>query len=190
MLLGVLSDTHGSVTAWDKAVAGPLADSDVIVHAGDIFYHGTRNPMPEGYDTQALACAMMACRKPIVIAQGNCDSEVDQMVLDIPIVAPFAELVYGTHRVIVQHWQRGGETELVDMLERFRPRVFVTGHTHVPELRTVGDTLIVNPGSPSLTKHPEGRKTVARVQIEETGEVAAAIVDVDTGETLDELHID
>ena len=133
---------------------------------------------------------MMACPKPIVIAQGNCDSEVDQMVLDIPIVAPFAELVCDGHKVIVQHWQRGGETELGDMIGRFQPRVFVTGHTHIPELRRVGETLIVNPGSPSLTKHPEGRKTVARVQIEVTGEVTAAIVDVDTGETLDELHVD
>ena len=53
MLLGVLSDTHGSVTAWEKAVAWPLAASDVIVHGGDIFYHGTRNPLPEGYDTLA-----------------------------------------------------------------------------------------------------------------------------------------
>ncbi len=189
MILGVISDTHGSVTAWDRAVAGPLAESDVIVHAGDLFYHGTRNPMPEGYDTLALANAMMACEKPIIIAQGNCDSEVDQMVLSIPIVAPFAELEVGTHRVIVQHWQRGGEAELDDLLARFAPRVFVTGHTHVPELRVVEGTLVVNPGSPSLTKHPKGRKTVARVRLDETGHVAAEIVDVDTGETFDELSI-
>jgi len=187
MLLGVISDTHGSLTAWDRAIAGPLADSDAIIHAGDVFYHGTRNPMPEGYDTPGLAQSIMACPKPIVIAQGNCDSEVDQMVLSIPIVAPFAELMCGEYQVLVQHWQRGGDDELADILERFRPRVFVTGHTHIPELRVVEDTVVVNPGSPSLTKHPEGRKTVARAQIEADGRVTVEIVDVDTGETLDQM---
>jgi len=190
MFLGIISDTHGSLTAWNRAIEGPLADSDLLVHAGDVFYHGTRNPMPEGYDTLGLADAIMAYPKPIVIVQGNCDSEVDQMVLNIPIVAPFAELMCGGHRVFVQHWQRGGERELADMLDRFRPRVFVTGHTHVPELRVVGDTLIVNPGSPSLTKHPAGRKTVARAQIDGNGQVLTEIVDVDSGETLDEFRIE
>jgi len=189
VFLGIISDTHGSRTAWETAIAGPLADSDVIVHAGDVFYHGTRNPMPEGYDTLGLAQSIMACSIPVVIAQGNCDSEVDQMVLGIPIVSPFAQLTCGRHRVIVQHWQRGGDDELTDILERFRPRLFVTGHTHIPELREVGDTLLVNPGSPSLTKHPDGCKTVARVRIEDTDGVTAEIVELGTGKKLDETYI-
>ena len=189
MFIGVISDTHGSLTAWTQAAEKPFEGCDLIVHAGDIFYHGTRNPMPDGYDTLGLANAMMACDSPIVIAQGNCDSEVDQMVLDIPISAPFAKVACTGGLVLVQHWQRGGHSELVDVLARFRPRVFVTGHTHTPELRVSGGSLVMNPGSPSLTNHPDGVKTVGRVRIEDDGSVEAEIVNVETGKLLEHVSL-
>lgn len=189
MFIGVISDTHGSLTAWTQAVDGPFSECDLIVHAGDIFYHGTRNPMPDGYDTPGLATAMMACETPIVIAQGNCDSEVDQMVLGIPISAPFATVPSPGGTVLVQHWQRGGHDELIDLLARFRPRVFVTGHTHIPELCVSSKSLVMNPGSPSLTNHPDGVKTVGRVRIEDDGSVDAEILNVETGKLLEHVTL-
>jgi putative phosphoesterase len=189
MGIGVISDTHGSLDAWTRAVECPFVECDLIVHAGDIFYHGTRNPMPDGYDTLGLANAMMAYETPIVIAKGNCDSEVDQMVLNIPISEPYAEVKCPGGLVLVQHWQRGGGDELADILSRFRPRVFVTGHTHIPLLRVAGETLIVNPGSPSLTNHPDGVKTVGRVRIEDDGRVEAEIVNVETCKVLEHVSL-
>ncbi|MCD6287476.1 MAG: phosphodiesterase [Candidatus Hydrogenedentes bacterium] len=189
MLVGIISDTHGSLTAWTQAVNGPFAECDLIVHAGDVFYHGTRNPMPDGYDTLGLAESMMACSTRIVIARGNCDSEVDQMVLGIPISAPFAEVSCGGGTILVQHWQRGGQDEMKDIIERFRPRVFVTGHTHVPGLCVSGQTLIVNPGSPSLTNHPDGIRTVGRVRLDDDSRVHGEIVNVEINKVLEHVSL-
>lgn len=189
MLYGIISDTHGSLSAWERALAGPFSDVDKIIHAGDVFYHGTRNPMPDGYDTLRLAEAINRCAAPVAIAMGNCDSEVDQMVCDVPIVHPFLVLDEQGVRIMVQHWQHGGNAELAELLERFRPRIFVTGHTHVPELRVEGETLILNPGSPSLTKRKDGKRTVAKLEVGSDGGVRASILDVDSGEVLDEITL-
>ena len=189
MLYGVISDTHGSFTSWEKALDGALSDVDKVVHGGDVFYHGTRNPLPEGYDTLRLAEAINRCELPIAIAMGNCDSEVDQMVCDLPIVHPFLVLEEEGVRIMVQHWQRGGVAELEELLERFHPRIFITGHTHVPELRTQAETLILNPGSPSLTKREDGRKTVGKIELSAGGTVRASILDIDSGEVLHEMAL-
>lgn len=189
MLYGIISDTHGSFSAWERTLADPFSDVDRIVHAGDVFYHGTRNPMPDGYDTLRLAEAINRCELPVDIAMGNCDSEVDQMVCDVPIVHPFLVMDEQGVRIMVQHWQHGGDAELAELLQRFRPRVFITGHTHVPELRVEGDTLILNPGSPSLTKRDDGKRTVAKLEVGLDGDVRASILDVDSGEVLDETTL-
>jgi putative phosphoesterase len=187
MVYGVISDTHGSFTAWKKALDGPFSGVDRIIHGGDVFYHGTRNPLPEGYDTLQLAEAINLCTIPVVIAMGNCDSEVDQMVCNVPIVHPFLVLDVDGARVMVQHWQHGGVAELDELMERFYPHVFVTGHTHVPEMRIKGETLILNPGSPSLTKRPDGKRTVAKLELTGDGTIRASLLDVDSQEVLDEI---
>ena len=189
MRCGVISDTHGSVAAWRNARAEVFQGVDVILHAGDVFYHGTRNPFPNGYDTLELAAEINACPIPVIIARGNCDSEVDQMVCNIPIQDPFAKLQCGDHAIIVQHWQRGGPAELDDLIDRFRPRVFITGHTHSTVLSVQGETLIVNPGSPSLTKRSDGKKTVATLELDHDGSVTARLIDLETGDELEELGL-
>lgn len=189
MLYGVISDTHGSFTAWQKALDGPFSDVDKIIHAGDLFYHGTRNPIPDGYDTLRLAESINKCELPVAIAMGNCDSEVDQMVCDLPIIHPFLVLDEQSARIMVQHWQHGGNAELAELIERFRPRVFVTGHTHVPELRVEAQTLILNPGSPSLTKRDDGRRTVARLEVNADGKIHAWVLDMVSAEALDEISL-
>ena len=90
MKIAIISDTHGSITAFNRAmeVAGPC---DFIVHAGDILYHGPRNPLPEGYKPQELANAINALDVPFVAAAGNCDAPIDQALLSVPIQAPYFE---------------------------------------------------------------------------------------------------
>ena len=111
------------------------------------------------------------------------------MVCDVPIVHPFLVMDEQGVRIMVQHWQHGGDAELAELLQRFRPRVFITGHTHVPELRVEGETLILNPGSPSLTKRDDGKRTVAKLEVGSDGDVRASILDVDSGEVLDETTL-
>ena len=189
MLIGVISDTHGSFLAWERSLAGPFSDVDKIVHAGDVFYHGTRNPMPEGYDTLQLAEAINRCELPVAIAMGNCDSEVDQMVCNVPMVHPFLVIEEQGMRIMIQHWQRGGTAELQDLITRFRPGVFITGHTHVPEIHREMGTLVLNPGSPSLTKRADGTRTVARLQLAADGTVRALMLDVESGLVLEEVKL-
>ena len=90
MKIGVISDTHGHEMRWAKAYEKFFKDADMILHAGDVLYHGPRNPMLEDYNPAGLAQRINDCPIPVVIAKGNCDSEVDQMVIALPIQAPYA----------------------------------------------------------------------------------------------------
>ena len=78
MKIGVMSDTHGSLTYFEKAL-DVLSDCDVLIHGGDILYHGPRNDIPEGYNPKGLISKINSLDN-IIIARGNCDADVDQMV--------------------------------------------------------------------------------------------------------------
>ena len=78
MKIGIISDTHGSITDFKKAMEY-LEDADKIIHLGDVLNHGPRNPIPEGYDPAGLA-ELLAEDDRFVFVKGNCDSEVDEMV--------------------------------------------------------------------------------------------------------------
>ena len=88
MRIGIISDTHGSTRAWLDAINGPFKDAEQIWHCGDVLYHGARNPLPKGYDTQELFELINNCSIPIRAVRGNCDSEVDQMVFGYSPAGP------------------------------------------------------------------------------------------------------
>lgn len=88
MKIGVISDTHGDLKAWSKIQETIFHDCKHIIHAGDILYHGPRNPIVEGYNSSELAKEINKLNIPIHIARGNCDADVDQMVIEKPIMAP------------------------------------------------------------------------------------------------------
>ena len=89
MWIGVLSDTHGGLRCWREITSGVFSSVDLIIHAGDIFYHGIRNPLPDQYDTISLAEDINALTIPFIVCRGNCDSEVDQVVVRHPIQSPY-----------------------------------------------------------------------------------------------------
>lgn len=160
--IGVISDTHGDVVAWEKAleVFGPV---DLIVHAGDVLYHGPRNPLVQGYRPPELAERINSSPVPVLIARGNCDAEVDQLVLEWPIQSSMV-LVQTPHlRLIASHGHRWDKVEMVELARRYRADVFVFGHTHVPVLEEVEGIILLNPGSPALPKGQEG-PTVGLIQ--------------------------
>lgn len=156
MKIGVISDTHGGAQGWRQAVAGPFVGAELILHAGDIFYHGPRNLMPPGYDPAALAQLINAAPAPVIIARGNCDSDVDQLVLDFPIQAPYALVVIEGLRIMVNHGTEFGLEDplpgLARLAAKYKLDVFVAGHTHTPTLQRAGGAIIMNPGSPALPK--------------------------------------
>lgn len=183
MRLGIVSDTHGDVRVWKELLSGPLAGVDLICHAGDLLYHGPRNPFPAGYDPEKLAAEINACPIPVFIARGNCDAEVDQLLLELPIQSPYVYLSVEGLRVLVNHGDTTTIEQKWELARRYGVHLFVFGHTHEPFLEHQGGTTLLNPGSPALPKG-DGTPTVAVV-----GREGVRILDVRTGRSYRELPI-
>ncbi|MBR0283982.1 MAG: phosphodiesterase [Selenomonadaceae bacterium] len=185
MKIGVISDTHGHEMRWAKAYEKFFKDADMILHAGDVLYHGPRNPMLEDYNPAGLAQRINDCPIPVVIAKGNCDSEVDQMVIALPIQAPYAYVMAEGCRIVMTH----GHTVETDadkdkMAAHLKADIFITGHIHTNVLEKRGNTVFLNPGSPSLSKREDKKSTAAVITDDKI-----AIYDIDTGEALMQLSL-
>lgn len=161
MRIGIISDTHGSLPAWEKAMADLFMGCDLIIHAGDLLYHGPRNPLPQGYAPRELAVAINKAPQPVVIARGNCDADVDQVMLSWPLQAPYAFLQIEGLRVLVNHGHGMEPGAIQAQAQRFQVQLFIYGHTHIPELKVENGIVYLNPGSPSLPKGEGRRATVA-----------------------------
>lgn len=180
MKIGIISDTHGHEMAWQKAWEKQFQNADMILHAGDILYHGPRNPMKEDYNPAGLVQRINTCPVPVIIARGNCDSSVDASCLELPVEAPYAYVVAEGLRIIITH----GDTVMSDaekdaMARHLRADLFISGHIHTTLLEKRGQTVFLNPGSAALSKREDGRNTFAVLQ---DGEIR--IYDIDTDEVL------
>jgi putative phosphoesterase len=180
MRIGIISDTHGSVDAWSQAL-DLFRGVDLIVHAGDVLYHGPRNPLPESYEPRRLAALVNSAPVPVIIARGNCDAEVDQMLVDWPIQAPYAFVQAGSLRLLANHGHTLTPEQMVAQAQRHRAGLFVFGHTHLYGLTRSDGVVMLNPGSPSLPK--DGRKT-ATVAV--AGEGRGRLIALRTGQVLAE----
>lgn len=184
MRIGIISDTHGSTKGWMDALHGPFQGAEQIWHCGDVLYHGARNPLPAGYNTEELFELINSCPIPIKAVRGNCDSDVDQMVLDILLQDPyfFAELPFG--RALVTHGHHYTHDMVEALAQRFQIKLWVSGHTHEPVLQRVGGTIFLNPGSPALPKGREPRRSVAVLT-----DSSVELYDLDKGEVFARLDL-
>jgi hypothetical protein len=183
MRVGIISDTHGDGAAWEQALAGCFQGVDMIIHAGDVLYHGPRNPIVADYTPADLATLLQQSPVPILIARGNCDAEVDAMVLNMPLPEQVV-VQLGQRRLIAQHGHRLAAGEAESMAAYYRADLWITGHTHVAALAAREGRLFLNPGSASLPRcGPLGRmKTVAVAD-----DAGVKILALATGEVLQEL---
>lgn len=178
MKIGLISDTHGSAKNFQKALDGPLQGVELILHAGDVLYHGAKNPLSDGYNTVALAEKMNAVGVPILIAKGNCDSDVDQLVLNMPIMSPYVFTYIDGKRIMVVHGDNRKDADFEELIGRFDLALLLHGHTHTPRVKAVGGSLIVNPGTPTIPNPSSPfKKTVGTLDLT-TGKVE--IHDIDT----------
>lgn len=185
MKIGIISDTHGSEECWVRAFDGFFREADLILHAGDVLYHGPRNPLQADYGPAKLAERLNACPVSMVAARGNCDSEVDASVLTMALASPYAFVAEGGHRILVTHGHLcETDQEKDDWAARMKADLFVSGHTHVGGIEKRGNTVFVNPGSPSLSKRPDGRQTVALLDGAEL-----RLLDLYTGEVLETMTL-
>jgi len=191
MRIGVVSDTHGGLRSWNDITKGVFSEADLVIHAGDIFYHGIKNPQPDGYDTMGLAQAINDFPHPLLICKGNCDSEVDQLVVDIPIQSPYLVCQFDTLKLLVHHGHLMTEPEVERLASRWDFGVCISGHTHISRLEQKNNIIFLNPGSPSLPKG-DGIPTVALIETEEgkRGRQKISILDYRQGKILKTITIE
>lgn len=150
MRLGIISDTHGSLYFFEKAME-ILEDCDRIIHAGDVLYHGPRNDIPGGYDPKGLS-ARMNDMKNIYIARGNCDSPVDEMVIEHPFQDPCLLLEFNDRKIFVTHGYTESKLAMIYRAKEAGADILIYGHTHIKEMSRDDEIMILNPGSTSIPK--------------------------------------
>ena len=153
MKILIASDIHGSAFYCRKLVEAVGRESPKkILLLGDILYHGPRNALPEEYDPQAVSKMLNALNRTIKIlcVRGNCDSEVDQMMLEFPIMAEYCLLSVQDKVIFATH----GHVFNKNHMPPVSPGdVLLHGHTHVPAWEEIQGCLYLNPGSVSIPKN-------------------------------------
>ncbi|WP_342324265.1 phosphodiesterase [Kosakonia sp. BYX6] len=150
MKLMFASDIHGSLPATER-VLELFAQSDArwLVILGDVLNHGPRNALPEGYAPSKVADRLNEHASKIIAVRGNCDSEVDQMLLHFPITAPWQQVLLAERRLFLTHGHLLGPDDVPPL---DAGDVLAYGHTHIPVAEKRGDIFHFNPGSVSIPK--------------------------------------
>jgi putative phosphoesterase len=150
MKLMFASDIHGSLPATEKVLERFAASgAQWLILLGDLLNHGPRNALPEGYQPARVAERLNEAAERIIAVRGNCDSEVDQMLLNFPITAPWQQVLLAHGRLFLTH----GHLYHPDKLPTLAAGdVLVSGHTHIPMAERRGEIFVFNPGSVSIPK--------------------------------------
>ena len=146
----IASDIHGS-TYYCRAMldAFEKEGADRLILLGDILYHGPRNDLPRDYAPKEVIAMLNAKKDALLCVRGNCDTEVDQMVLDFPILADYAVLDLGKKLLYLTHGHHHNEKTPPPMREG---DILMNGHTHVPKCTEHEHFVYMNPGSVSIPK--------------------------------------
>lgn len=147
----IISDIHGSAKRLEEVLNTPYP-YDMVYLVGDLMYHGPRNPILDDYDPARVASILNSINKPICAVRGNCDSEVDQMLLDFPMMQDYALINNANRSIMMTHGHIIDPKNAKD----FNTDLFISGHTHLPVLVRHESQVILNPGSIALPKgnHP------------------------------------
>lgn len=144
------SDIHGSAY-YAKKILDKFYElkADRLVLCGDLLYHGPRNDLPKDYNPKEVIEIFNSIKDKIYAVRGNCDSEVDQMVLEFPIMSDYTILVLNDINFYLTHGHLYSPDKLPALSEG---TAFVFGHIHLPMAQKEGNIFILNPGSASLPK--------------------------------------
>lgn len=150
MKIMIASDIHGSAYYCKKLTeAFDREKADKLVILGDILYHGPRNELPTDYSPKDVAEMLNAISDKLLCVKGNCDSDVDQMVLEFPIMAQYCLVLIDGRTIFATHG---------DVFNKSNPPalkkgdVLLYGHFHVPACEECNNFIYMNPGSVSIPK--------------------------------------
>lgn len=146
----ILSDIHGCLPTLEQALRFyEEQHCDMLCILGDILNYGPRNRIPEGIDPKGIVELLNARKHNIVAVRGNCDAEVDQMLLQFPIMADYALVVDGTQRFFLTHGHVYNEQNRPTL----KHDIFIYGHTHLWKLEeTEQGDVVCNLGSITFPK--------------------------------------
>ena len=156
MKLLICSDIHGDLDSMEKALEAFRKERcDRMLILGDLLYHGPRNDLPKTYNPKAVINLLNENRNIIMTVRGNCDTEVDQMVLNFPILADYIMLSLDGLTVFATHGHHHNTQTPPPLC---KGDILLHGHTHVLKCEPFGeDNLYLNPGSVSLPKENNPR---------------------------------
>ena len=173
--LMIASDIHGSALWCGRLLERFAAEgAERLLLLGDLLYHGPRNNLPDEYAPQKVMAMFSEVREKLLCVRGNCDGEVDQMVLDFPIMAEYAVLLLGSRTVYATHGHHYNEQTPPPFAGG---SILLYGQTHVPVCTEHEGFTAMNPGSVSLPKqgsrhsYMTWEEGVFRWKSVETGEI-------------------
>ncbi len=146
----IASDIHGSACYCEKLLAAYAREkADRLILLGDLLYHGPRNDLPRDYAPKRVIAMLNEKKDEILCVRGNCEAEVDQMVLEFPVLADYALLALEDKTVFLTHGHVFNENHLPPLKDG---DILLHGHTHVPCRHLHETYAYLNPGSVSIPK--------------------------------------
>ncbi len=147
----IASDLHGSAYYCRKMLrAFEREEAGRLLLLGDVLYHGPRNDLPRDYAPKTVLAELNARKDRILCVRGNCDTEVDQMVLEFPILADYGVLALGERVIYATHGHRFHKNCPPPLCPG---DILLHGHTHIPAWEPFGEgNLCLNPGSVAIPK--------------------------------------
>ena len=146
----IASDIHGSAYYCRELLAAfEREGANKLLLLGDVLYHGPRNDLPRDYAPKQVIEMLNGIKEKLLCVRGNCDTEVDQMVLAFPVLADYAILTVGERMIYATHGHVYNEQKLPPLQ---KGDILLHGHSHVPKCVEHEDYLYINPGSVSIPK--------------------------------------
>ena len=146
----IASDIHGSAKYCKMLIDAFYKEkADKMLLLGDILYHGPRNDLPDAYAPKEVIALLNSLKEKLLCVRGNCDTEVDQMVLDFPILADYAVIPVGDKLLYATHGHIFGADSPMPLN---KGDLLLNGHTHIPKCEDKGDFIYLNCGSVSIPK--------------------------------------
>ena len=152
MRLMVASDIHGSAYYTQKMLdAYSREKCHKLLLLGDILYHGPRNDLPREYEPKRVIAMLNNVSHELLCVRGNCEADVDQMVLDFPVMAEYAIFYIKGRMIFATHGHIYNETVIPKLK---KGDILLHGHTHIPVCKEINDgkNIYMNPGSVSIPK--------------------------------------
>jgi putative phosphoesterase len=141
MKLLIASDIHGSAEYCRQLIEAIKRENPLkVLLLGDLLYHGPRNDLPAEYAPKEVAAMLNGIKEKLICVRGNCDTEVDQMMLEFPVLSSYAELSADNRRFFLTHGHVYNAGNLPPVPDN---TIIVHGHTHTPEITRIEDGIVI-----------------------------------------------